>query len=141
MTFENWVLKTCFIYKVFFDKKHSKPPPPPGKYLCKDPLRPPRHSFFLTPTSLPTFLKFGTEGCPPAERGERGVDTVSSFGKVVGWLDFEDKPKVQKKRQVKNQQSHIPIYVGYPTCSSSNQEYRPRNDNAPCKKVWLIYRV
>ena len=94
--------------------------PPPGKYLCKDPLRPPRHFFFWPPPLHPPFLKFGTEGCPPAEGGERGVDTVSSFGKVVGWLYFEDEPKVQAKRQVKNQQSHIPISVGYPTCSRSN---------------------
>ena len=94
---------------------------PPQANICARTLYDlPGTLFFLTPTPPPPFLKFGTEGCPPAEGGERGVDTVSSFGKVVGWLYFEDEPKVQAKRQVKNQQSHIPISVGYPTCSRSN---------------------
>ena len=50
-------------YKVFFDKKHSKPP---GKYLCQGLVKTTQALIFFLITP---FSKFGTEGCPPSKKG------------------------------------------------------------------------
>ena len=44
----------------------------------------------------------------------------NNYRKDLGWLNFNDEPRVQEKQQMKDQQPHIPVSVAYPTYSSSN---------------------
>ena len=67
--------KPYFILQSLFEKKDSKPAPPAppsplGKYLWLGLFKTPDTHFFSCLLPLP---KFGTAGCPPAER--RRVDT------------------------------------------------------------------
>ena len=84
MTFEDWDLKTLFYFtKSFFGKKHSEAP---QTNICgKDSLTPPSTHFFLI---LP-FSKFGTEGCPPKQKGGWGWGglTLWTFS-LSSWFNF-----------------------------------------------------
>ena len=80
-------------YKVFFDKKHSKPHPP--AYICgKDSLRPPPDTQFFYD---PLFPKFGTEGCSPQHKEGCGdwycdmLDVSKGFKKITLHKCFEEK--------------------------------------------------
>ena len=74
-------------YKVFFDKKHSKPPSPPLQAnICEsNSLRPTRHSFLFWSDPFPNL---GLKVVPPAEREGGGPDTVKPF-KVIASISLE----------------------------------------------------
>ena len=74
-------------YKVFFDKKHSKPPSPPLQAnICdSNSLRPTRHSFLFWSDPFPNL---GLKVVPPAEREGGGPDTVKPF-KVIASISLE----------------------------------------------------
>ena len=66
---------------------------------------------------------------------------TNTYRKDLGWLHFDDEPRVQETQQVKDQQSYISVSVAYPAIPSSNYEHRPRHDNSiPYMAVWQIYR-
>ena len=57
--------------------KHSKAPP--GKYLWLRLFKTLPSQALMTYRPPPSFSKFGTEGCPPAERGADTVIIVAYF--------------------------------------------------------------
>ena len=60
--------------------------------------------------------------------------------KDLSWLR-EDEPRVQERKQVKDQQFCISFFIVYPTISSSNQKHQSRHDDSiRCMAVWQIYR-
>ena len=44
----------------------------------------------------------------------------NTYRKDLGWLHFDDEPRVQERQQVKDQQSYISVSVAYPAIPSSN---------------------
>ena len=44
----------------------------------------------------------------------------NNYRKDLGWLNFDNEPKVQERHQVKDQQSCISVFVAYPRIPSSN---------------------
>ena len=49
----------------------------------------------------------------------------NTYRKDLSWLHFDNEPRVQEMKQLKDQQSCISIFVAYPTISSSNLEHQP----------------
>ena len=63
----------------------------------------------------------------------------NTYRKDLSWLHFDNEPRVWQSLQVKDQQSHIFIFIAYLTIPSSNYEYQPKDDNSiPCMAVWWI---
>ena len=51
----------------------------------------------------------------PVEPFHMKIYQINTYRKDLGWLHFEDEPKVQERQQVKDQQSFISIFVVYLT--------------------------
>ena len=66
----------------------------------------------------------------PFQPVQMSIYQSNTYRKDLSWLHFIDEPRVQKRQQVKDQQSCISVYVAYPTILSSKQEHQPRHDNS-----------
>ena len=65
----------------------------------------------------------------------------NTYRKDLSWPHFVNKPRVQKKQQVKDQQSCRFVFIVCLTIPSSNQGHQPRCDNSiPYIGVWQIYK-
>ena len=77
----------------------------------------------------------------PVEPVQMNIHQSDTHRKGLTWLYFDNKPRVQERRQLKGQQPCISVFVAYPTIPSSNQEHQPRHDNnVPCMSTWQIYQ-
>ena len=56
----------------------------------------------------------------PVEPVQMNIYQSNAYAKDLDWTHFDDEPRVQDGLQVKNQQSCIFVFVGYPTIPSSN---------------------
>ena len=56
----------------------------------------------------------------PAEPVHLNIYQSNTYRKDLSWLYFNNEPMVQKRQQVKDQQSCIFASVAYPTIPSSN---------------------
>ena len=60
-----------------------------------------------------------------------------TYLKELSWLYFDNEPRVQESRHVKDQQSCISAFVAYLTASSSHYGHLSRHDNSiPCMPVY-----
>ena len=65
----------------------------------------------------------------------------NTYRKTLRRLHFDDRPRVQKRQKVKDQQSYISTFVVYPTYLSSSLDHKPKHDKSvPWKVVWYIHR-
>ena len=65
----------------------------------------------------------------------------NTYRKGLSCLYFDNVPNVLERRQVKDQQSCISVFVVYQEISSTNQEHQPRHDNSiSCMAVWYTNR-
>ena len=73
----------------------------------------------------------------PVDPVQMNIYQSNTYREDSVWLLFDNEPRVQKKQQVKDQQSCISLFVAYPTIPSSNEEHQPRDDNSiPYMAVW-----
>ena len=56
----------------------------------------------------------------PVETVQMNIYQSNTYRKESSWLRFDDKPRVQVKQQVKDQQSCISVFGAYPTNPISN---------------------
>ena len=103
-------------YKVFFDKKHSKPPSLPlqANNCDSNSLRPTRHSFLFWSDPFPNL---GLKVVPPAEREGGGPDTVKPF-KVIASISLEGLllktshiPKLTRTKKKQKQKQNINMKI------------------------------
>ena len=71
----------------------------------------------------------------PAEPVQINIYQSNTYGKDLSWVLFNNKPRVQERQQVKDQQSCIFVFVAYPTRTTSQDMTA-----VPCMAVWQIYR-
>ena len=77
----------------------------------------------------------------PAEPVLMNIYQCNSYRNNSSWLHFNDDSSVQERGEVKDQQSHISVFVAYQTIPGSILEHQPRIDNSiPCKAIWYIFR-
>ena len=77
----------------------------------------------------------------PVELVQINIYQSNTYRKELSWLHFDDEPRVQERKQVKDQQSYISVSVAYLTITRSNWEHQPRHDNCiSCKAVRYIYK-
>ena len=61
----------------------------------------------------------------------------NTYRKYLSWPHFNDEPRVQEKKQVKDQQSCIFVFAACLTIPSNNWGHQPRRDNSiPYIGVW-----
>ena len=68
-------------------------------------------------------------GPPSRKRTWNQLSQSNTYRKDLSLPHFDDKPRVQEKQQVKDQQSCIFVFVACLTIPSSNWEHQPRRDN------------
>ena len=56
----------------------------------------------------------------PVMQVQMNIYQSNTYREDLKWLHFNDEPRVQKRQQVKDQQSYISVFVAYPTIPSSN---------------------
>ena len=56
----------------------------------------------------------------PMELVQMSLCQSNTYRKDLSWLHFDDKPRVQERQPVKDQQSWTSVFVAYPTIPSSN---------------------
>ena len=61
----------------------------------------------------------------PVELVQMNSDQSNTYRNDLSWLNFDDEPLVQERKQVKEQQSCIFTFEAYLTISSSNQKQQP----------------
>ena len=62
----------------------------------------------------------------PVQPVQINIYQSNTYKKDLSWLHFDDKPRVQERQQVKDQQSCISVFAVYPTIPSSNKEHQPK---------------
>ena len=65
----------------------------------------------------------------PVQPVQMNIYCTNTYRKDFRWLYFDSETRIQKKQQMKGQQSRIPVSVAYPTYQISNCEHWPRHDN------------
>ena len=71
---------------------------------------------------------------------QMNIYQINTNRKDLSWRHFQNKPRIQERQQMKDQQSCILVFVAYPTIPSSNQEQNPTHDYCiTCIAVWQIY--
>ena len=66
----------------------------------------------------------------PVEPVQTKIYQRNTYRKDLSWPHFDNERRVQERQHVKDQQSCISAFVGYPTIPSSNEEHQPRHDNS-----------
>ena len=73
----------------------------------------------------------------PVQAAQINIYQNNTYRKYLSWLHFDNAPRVQERKQVKNQQSCISFFVAHLTMPSSNYWHQLRHDNSiPCMSVW-----
>ena len=80
------------------------------------------------------------EELKPVKPVQMKIYQSNIYRKYLNWLHYDDDPSVQKK-QLKEQQSYISVFVAYLTYPCCSQVHQPRHGNSiPYKTIWWIHK-
>ena len=84
---------------------------------------------------------FDKKEVEPVETVLKNIHQSNTYRKDLSWPRFNDEQRVKEKKQVKDQQSCIVVFVACLTIPSSNYGHQPICDNSiPYMDAWQIYR-
>ena len=73
----------------------------------------------------------------PVQLVKKDIYQSNTCIKDLSWLHFDDKPKVQERDQVKDQEYYIPVSVAYLLYTSSSRSTNPGTRVEMRKKFFL----
>ena len=75
----------------------------------------------------------------PVEPAQISIYQSNTYRKDLGWLHFDNEPRVQERQQVKAKQSYISVFVVYLTNPGSSSEHQPRHGNSIHGRSYVRY--
>ena len=76
----------------------------------------------------------------PVEPVLKNIYQSNTYRKDLGWSHFNNKPRVQKKQHVKEQQYCIFVFVAFQQFQEATRGAGPNVTTIPYMGIWWIYR-